>query len=55
MKIKVELELTPEEAKELYLNVPASTMPIMTQLTTELQKQWFEQMQIPLKMMSKNQ
>lgn len=55
MKIKVELELTPEEAKELYLNVPASTIPIMTELTTQFQKQWFEQMQLPLNMMSKRQ
>ena len=53
MKLKVELELTPEEAKELYINIPASTIPIMTELTTQLQKQWFEQMQIPLKMMGK--
>ena len=55
MKLKVELELTPEEAKELYVNIPASTIPIMTELTTQLQKQWFEQMQIPLKMMGKTQ
>jgi hypothetical protein len=53
MKLKVELELTPEEAKKLYVNIPASTIPIMTELTTQLQKQWFEQMQIPLKMMGK--
>lgn len=53
MKLKVELELTPDEAKELYLNVPSSTIPIMAELTTQFQKQWFEQMQIPLKMMGK--
>jgi len=53
MKLKVELELTPEEAKELYLNTPASTIPIMTEVTSQLQKQWFEQMQQGLKLMSK--
>jgi hypothetical protein len=55
MKIKVELELTPEEAKELYSNIPATTLPIMTELTTQFQKQWFEQMQVLSKMMGKNQ
>ena len=51
MKIKVELELTPEEAKELY--TPSSSIPIMTEVTSQLQKQWFEQMQQGLKLMSK--
>ena len=45
MKLKVELELTPEEAKELYSNIPATTLPILTDLTAQFQKQWFEQMQ----------
>lgn len=55
MKVKVELELTPEEAKELYLNIPASTVPIVSEFATQLQKQWFEQMQLGLKLMGKNQ
>jgi hypothetical protein len=45
MKLKVELDLTPEEAKELYMNVPVSALPLMTELTTQFQKQWFESMQ----------
>jgi hypothetical protein len=49
VKIKVELELTPEEAKELYSNIPAATLPIVTELTTQFQKQWFEQMQLAAK------
>lgn len=53
MKIKVELELTPEEAKELY--VPISSIPIMTEVADQFQKQWFEQMQQGLKLMRMNQ
>jgi hypothetical protein len=43
MKVKIEIEMTPEEAKELFQPFSVSNTQIATNMITEFQKSWFEQ------------
>jgi hypothetical protein len=45
MKIKVEVDLTPEEAKELMQPFSASNAEIATNMISQFQQSWFEQFQ----------
>lgn len=43
MKVKIEIDMTPEEAKELFQPLSTSNVQLATNMITEFQKSWFEQ------------